>query len=97
MRKDFTGRQTGYNYFIITHSDLRFFCFSVNNTLYLEVHCPSVKPSLIVVSENGDNLVDFGKVPMGRTIELNYIVLFHGCITLSVKLGPPKSDQISYR
>jgi len=24
-----------------------------------------VKPSLIVVSENGDNLVDFGKVPMG--------------------------------
>jgi len=39
---------------------------SEHNTLYLEVHCPSVKPSLIVVSESGDNLVNFGKVSMGQ-------------------------------
>ncbi|XP_066929117.1 cilia- and flagella-associated protein 74-like isoform X2 [Clytia hemisphaerica] len=40
--------------------------YNIHNTLYLEVHCPSVKPSLIVASENGDNLVDFGKVPMAQ-------------------------------
>lgn len=41
------------------------FIFSVHNTLYLEAHCPSVRPSLIVVSESGDNLVDFAKVSVG--------------------------------
>ena len=44
---------------------LLFFFFSIDNTLYLEIHCPSVKPSLIVVSESGDNLVNFNKVPIG--------------------------------
>lgn len=40
--------------------------YNVHNTLYLEAHCPSVRPSLIVVSESGDNLVDFAKVSVGQ-------------------------------
>ena len=39
---------------------------SIHNTLYLEVHCPSVRPSIIVVSESGNDLVDFGKVAIGN-------------------------------
>ena len=41
---------------------------SIHNTLYLEVHCPSVRPSIIVVSESGNDLVDFGKVAIGKLI-----------------------------
>uniref|UniRef100_G1MTX3 Cilia and flagella associated protein 74 n=1 Tax=Meleagris gallopavo TaxID=9103 RepID=G1MTX3_MELGA len=42
--------------------------FSPYNTLYLELHCPAVAPSVVVTSDNGKNTVDFGDVAVGQTI-----------------------------
>ncbi|XP_031469238.1 cilia- and flagella-associated protein 74 isoform X2 [Phasianus colchicus] len=42
--------------------------FSPYNTLYLELHCPAVAPSVVVTSDNGKNTVDFGNVAVGQTI-----------------------------
>ncbi|KAM9217792.1 cilia- and flagella-associated protein 74 [Leptosomus discolor] len=36
------------------------------NTLYLELHCPAVAPSVVVTSDNGRNTVDFGDVAIGH-------------------------------
>ncbi|KAL8571941.1 hypothetical protein ACOMHN_026153 [Nucella lapillus] len=40
--------------------------YSVHDTLYLEVHCPVVRPQLVVISQNGSNRVDFGEVSIGQ-------------------------------
>lgn len=42
--------------------------FSVHNTLYLEVHCPVVKPTLVVISDNGKSTLDYGEVSLGQNI-----------------------------
>ena len=39
---------------------------SIHNTVYLEVHCPVVKPELVVISDNGSTVVDFGDVSIGQ-------------------------------
>ncbi|XP_042650244.1 cilia- and flagella-associated protein 74 isoform X2 [Tyto alba] len=36
------------------------------NTLYLELHCPAVAPSVVVTSDNGENTVNFGDVAVGH-------------------------------
>ncbi|XP_068772053.1 cilia- and flagella-associated protein 74 isoform X5 [Struthio camelus] len=36
------------------------------NTLYLELHCPAVAPSVVVTSDNGKNTVNFGDVAIGH-------------------------------
>ncbi|XP_074781112.1 cilia- and flagella-associated protein 74 isoform X1 [Athene noctua] len=36
------------------------------NTLYVELHCPAVAPSLVVTSDNGENTVSFGDVAVGH-------------------------------
>ncbi|XP_012947159.1 cilia- and flagella-associated protein 74 isoform X4 [Anas platyrhynchos] len=38
------------------------------NTLFLELHCPAVAPSVVVTSDNGKNTVNFGDVAVGHTI-----------------------------
>ncbi|CAH1239266.1 Hypp5775 [Branchiostoma lanceolatum] len=38
------------------------------NTLYLEIHCPSVRPSLIVISNHGRTMTDFGEVSIGQSV-----------------------------
>ncbi|OXB60965.1 hypothetical protein ASZ78_001230, partial [Callipepla squamata] len=40
------------------------------NTLYLELHCPAVAPSVVVTSDNGKNTVDFGDVAVVLVYEL---------------------------
>ena len=42
--------------------------FSIHNTLYLEVHCPAVKPELVVISDNGRPTTDFGDVSIGQSV-----------------------------
>ncbi|KAJ8320230.1 hypothetical protein KUTeg_001817 [Tegillarca granosa] len=42
--------------------------YSVYNTLYLEVHCPIVKPELVVISDNGNTKLDFGDISLGQNI-----------------------------
>lgn len=43
------------------------FCCSIHNTLYLEVHCPVVKPDLVVISDNGKTMIDFGEMSIGQS------------------------------
>jgi len=51
--------------------------FSIHNTLYLEVHCPIVKPQVVVISDNGRATIDYGDVSIGQqmnrtiTIQVN--------------------------
>ncbi|XP_053546334.1 LOW QUALITY PROTEIN: cilia- and flagella-associated protein 74 [Bombina bombina] len=42
--------------------------FSPHNTLYLELHCPAVAPPVIVISENGRQLICFGEVATGQRV-----------------------------
>ncbi|XP_064027990.1 cilia- and flagella-associated protein 74 isoform X2 [Pogoniulus pusillus] len=39
---------------------------SPHNTLYLELHCPAVAPSVVVTSESRKNTIDFGDVAVGH-------------------------------
>uniref|UniRef100_A0A8C5MY74 Cilia and flagella associated protein 74 n=1 Tax=Leptobrachium leishanense TaxID=445787 RepID=A0A8C5MY74_9ANUR len=47
------------------HADLN---FSPYNTLLLELHCPTTAPPLIVTSDNGRHLVDFGDIATGQRV-----------------------------
>lgn len=40
--------------------------FSAHNTMYLEVHCPAVRPHVVVVSDCGRTVVDFENVSLGK-------------------------------
>ena len=44
------------------------YVYSIHNTLYLEVHCPTVKPPLVVISDHGKTTTDFGEVSIGQNI-----------------------------
>uniref|UniRef100_A0A2K6G719 Cilia and flagella associated protein 74 n=1 Tax=Propithecus coquereli TaxID=379532 RepID=A0A2K6G719_PROCO len=41
--------------------------FSPHNTLYLELWCPTVAPSVVVTSEKGKTVFDFGDVAIGHS------------------------------
>ena len=51
---------------------------SVHNTIYLEVHCPAVRPHLVVVSDSGRSVVDFANVSLGKIKK--YIVVLVSCV-----------------
>ncbi|KAM6241195.1 cilia- and flagella-associated protein 74 isoform 2-T2 [Porphyrio hochstetteri] len=42
--------------------------YSPYNTLYLELHCPAVAPSVVVTSDHGKNTVNFGGVAVGHRV-----------------------------
>uniref|UniRef100_A0A7M4F678 Cilia and flagella associated protein 74 n=1 Tax=Crocodylus porosus TaxID=8502 RepID=A0A7M4F678_CROPO len=42
--------------------------YSPYNTLYLELHCPAVAPSVVITSDNGKNIINFGEVAVGHRI-----------------------------
>ncbi|XP_039583762.1 cilia- and flagella-associated protein 74 [Passer montanus] len=39
---------------------------SPHNTLYLELHCPAVPPPVLITSDSGINVADFGDVAVGH-------------------------------
>ncbi|XP_060115588.1 cilia- and flagella-associated protein 74 [Heteronotia binoei] len=43
--------------------------YSPYNTLYLELHCPSVAPSLLLISNNGRSTINFGSIAVGHRIK----------------------------
>ncbi|XP_044301249.1 cilia- and flagella-associated protein 74 [Varanus komodoensis] len=43
--------------------------YSPYNTLYLELHCPAVAPAVVVVSNNGKTVFNFGDVAIGHRIK----------------------------
>ena len=48
---------------------------SVHNTLYLEVHCPAVRPHIVVVSDCGRSVVDFVNVSIGKNENINFSLI----------------------
>ncbi|XP_071839784.1 cilia- and flagella-associated protein 74-like isoform X2 [Apostichopus japonicus] len=42
--------------------------YDINNTLYLHVHCPEVKPSLVAISNHGRPLTNFDEVSIGQRL-----------------------------
>uniref|UniRef100_A0A8D0GUN6 Cilia and flagella associated protein 74 n=1 Tax=Sphenodon punctatus TaxID=8508 RepID=A0A8D0GUN6_SPHPU len=40
--------------------------YSPYNTLYLELYCPAVAPSVVVTSDNGKNIINFEEVAVGH-------------------------------
>ena len=42
--------------------------YSVHNTLYLEVHCPAVRPKVIPISDAGSTTIDFGQIAIGQSL-----------------------------
>ncbi|XP_037391877.1 cilia- and flagella-associated protein 74 isoform X2 [Pygocentrus nattereri] len=42
--------------------------YSPYNTLYLELHCPAVRPALVVISDSGETTVDFNQVLVGQKV-----------------------------
>ena len=47
---------------------------SVANTLFLQVHCPIVKPELIVISDYGHTTIDFGSASVGQELSRTVLV-----------------------
>ena len=58
-------------------------CYSIHNTLYLEVHCPTVKPQVVVISDNGRPTLDYGDVSIGQQMGKT--------ITIQVRIGSSTS------
>ncbi|KAJ8386870.1 hypothetical protein AAFF_G00165710 [Aldrovandia affinis] len=42
--------------------------FSPHNTLYLELHCPAVRPAMVVISNNGRTTLNFQQVAVGQRV-----------------------------
>ncbi len=38
------------------------------NTLFIQVHCPMVRPEMIVVSDYGQATIDFGSASIGQEL-----------------------------
>lgn len=41
--------------------------YNIQNTVFLEVECPTIKPPVIILSDSGQNNIDFGDVCVGRS------------------------------
>jgi len=46
----------------------------VANTLFLQLHCPIVRPEMIVVSDYGQTTIDFGSASIGQELLRSIIV-----------------------
>ncbi|XP_035511787.1 cilia- and flagella-associated protein 74 [Morone saxatilis] len=44
------------------------------NTLYLKLQCPAVQPPLVVISNNGHNIIDFHQVAVGEKVIKRFTV-----------------------
>ncbi|XP_071752484.2 cilia- and flagella-associated protein 74 [Centroberyx gerrardi] len=44
------------------------------NTLYLELHCPAIRPPLVVTSSNGQNTIHFHQVAVGQKVVKKFTV-----------------------
>ncbi|CAB1417022.1 unnamed protein product [Pleuronectes platessa] len=47
---------------------------SAFNTLYLKLQCPAVRPSLVVISNNGHSIIDFHQVAVGQRVLKKFTV-----------------------
>ncbi|XP_051508831.1 cilia- and flagella-associated protein 74 [Myxocyprinus asiaticus] len=45
-----------------------------HDTLYVELRCPAVRPALLLISDNGHNIIDFNQVPVGQKVLKKVII-----------------------
>ncbi|XP_070696380.1 cilia- and flagella-associated protein 74 [Pempheris klunzingeri] len=48
--------------------------WSPSNTLYLKLQCPAVQPPLVVISNNGNSIIDFHQVAVGDKVIKRFTV-----------------------
>ena len=53
---------------LVCHFLLYLCAVSEHNTLYIEVHCPVVRPDVVVISNSGQTVMDFGQVSVGQRV-----------------------------
>jgi hypothetical protein len=46
----------------------------VANTLFIQIHCPMVRPEIIVVSDYGQTMIDFGSASIGQELLRTVII-----------------------
>ena len=65
---------------------LYLYVFRVHNTLYVEVRCPVVRPDVVVISNNGQTVTDFGQVSVGERVVKSVTVqnMSHYAIAVSL-------------
>lgn len=61
-------------------------CSSVANTLFIQIHCPVVRPEMIVVSDFGRTMIDFGSASIGQ--ELSRSVLVQNISSKPIQVDP---------
>ncbi|XP_016140702.1 cilia- and flagella-associated protein 74 [Sinocyclocheilus grahami] len=42
--------------------------YSTHQTLYLELHCPAIRPALLLISDSGHNTIHFNQVAVGQKV-----------------------------
>ncbi|XP_036724865.1 cilia- and flagella-associated protein 74 [Balaenoptera musculus] len=60
--------------------------FSPHNTVYLELWCPAVAPSIVVTSDKGKTIADFGDIAVGH----------HGIKKVSIQNISPEGLDLEY-
>uniref|UniRef100_UPI00398F0B5A cilia- and flagella-associated protein 74 isoform X2 n=1 Tax=Pristiophorus japonicus TaxID=55135 RepID=UPI00398F0B5A len=50
------------------HKETGYLPYSIHNTLYLEVNCPTIAPPLVLISGNKRNMVDCGEIAIGQRV-----------------------------
>lgn len=56
----------------VSHISLRF--NSVANTLFIQIHCPVVRPEMIVISDYGQTTINFGSASIGQQISRTVLI-----------------------
>ncbi|CAF0828693.1 unnamed protein product [Rotaria sp. Silwood1] len=58
--------------------------YDVANTLFIQIHCPIVRPEMIVISDYGQTTIDFGSASIGQ--ELSRTILIQNISNKSIQL-----------
>jgi hypothetical protein len=68
----------------------------LENTLYLDVMCPSIKPELIITSNDSSSIIDFGSLSLGQSVTKNITIQNISDSTVDVRIFKRKK-RISSR
>ena len=67
----------------------------LEDTLYLEVTAPSIRPGLLVISDHGRTTVEFGSVGTGESDSINLTVPWQKFTSLRECLSPSPPMQVT--
>ena len=73
-----------------------FYIFSGHNTLYLKVHCPRMRPEVVVISDRGQTTTDFSDVSIGQSVLKSITIQNISRRTINVSFEPDHSMDYSH-